>query len=182
MKLRILLNLLILMLVNPLYAETKFYDLSAKLGDGTIKSLSDYKGQVVLIVNTASNCGFTSQYEGLQEIYLKYKDQGFVVLGFPSNDFGGQEPGSNEEIAQFCQSKFNVTFPLFEKSVVKGDEKTDLFTFLTEYANPNLVGGIKWNFEKFLIGKNGQLIERFGSMTGPNSSKIINLIESELKK
>jgi len=143
--------------------------------------LSDYEGKVLLIVNVASKCGFTSQYEGLQKIYEKYKDQGFEVLGFPSNDFGGQEPGTNEEIKSFCSLNYGVTFPMFDKVHVKGDNKTPLFDLLTD----NSVTGkssIKWNFEKFIIDKEGNIVDRFRSVTKPDSKKITSLIEQELSK
>jgi glutathione peroxidase len=143
--------------------------------------LSDYKGKVLLIVNVASKCGFTSQYEGLQKIYEQYKDQEFAVLGFPCNDFGGQELGTNEEIKNFCSLNYNVTFPMFDKIQVKGDEKTPLFKLLTN----NPVTGkssIKWNFEKFIIDKEGNVVERFRSTAKPGSKKITSLIEKELSK
>lgn len=143
--------------------------------------LSDYNGKVLLIVNVASKCGFTSQYEGLQKIYEMYKDQGFEVLGFPCNDFGGQEPGTNEEIKNFCSINYNVTFPMFDKVHVKGDQKAPLFDFLTD----NSVTGkssIKWNFEKFIIDKEGNIVDRFRSVAKPDSKKITSLIERELSK
>jgi len=136
---------------------------------------------VLLIVNVASRCGFTSQYKGLQRIYEKYKDQGFEVLGFPCNDFGGQEPGTNEEIKNFCSLNYNVTFPMFDKVHVKGDEKAPLFDLLT---NNSVTGksSIKWNFEKFIIDKEGNIVDRFRSVTKPDSKKITSLIEQELSK
>jgi glutathione peroxidase len=143
--------------------------------------LSDYKGKVLLIVNVASKCGFTSQYAGLQKIYEKYKDQGFEVLGFPCNDFGGQEPGTNEEIKDFCSLNYGVTFPMFDKVHVKGEGKSPLFEMLTN----NPVTGkssIKWNFEKFIINKEGHVVDRFRSATKPDSKKIISVIEQELRK
>ncbi|MGD8307307.1 MAG: glutathione peroxidase [Ignavibacteria bacterium] len=143
--------------------------------------LSDYMGKVLLIVNVASKCGFTPQYEALQEIYEKYKDSGFEVLGFPCNDFGNQEPGTNEEIQNFCSLSYGVTFKLFDKVRVKGEEKSPLFEILTD----NPVTGkssIKWNFEKFIIDKEGNIVDRFRSVTKPNSKKIISLIEKELNK
>ena len=143
--------------------------------------LSDYKGKVLLIVNVASKCGFTSQYAGLQKIYEKYKDQGFEVLGFPCNDFGGQEPGTNEEIKSFCSLNYEVTFPMFDKVQVKGVGKSPLFEVLTN----NPVTGkssIKWNFEKFIISKEGHVVDRFRSATKPDSKKIISVIEQELSK
>lgn len=161
---------------------------SANVGDSIVKDinlkdvkLSDFKGKVLLIVNVASKCGFTSQYAGLQKIYETYKDQGFEVLGYPCNDFGGQEPGTNEEIKSFCSLNFNVTFPMFDKVHVKGDEKDPLFDLLTD----NSVTGkssIKWNFEKFVIDKEGNIVDRFRSTTKPDSKKIISLIERELSK
>lgn len=143
--------------------------------------LADYKGKVLLIVNVASKCGFTKQYTGLQEMYEKYKDQGFEILGFPCNDFGGQEPGSNEEIAEFCSLNFNVSFPMFDKVKVLGDEKSPLFEILTDNTKTGK-SDIKWNFEKFIIDKNGNVVDRFRSITTPESKKITSLIEEELKK
>ncbi len=161
---------------------------SANISEFTVKDinpqevkLSDYNGKVLLIVNVASKCGFTSQYEGLQKIYEMYKDQGFEVLGFPCNDFGGQEPGTNEEIKNFCSLNYDVTFPMFDKVHVKGDEKAPLFDLLTN----NYVTGkssIKWNFEKFIIDKEGNVVDRFRSITKPDSKKITSLIEHELSK
>jgi glutathione peroxidase len=134
---------------------------------------------VLLIVNVASKCGFTSQYKSLQKIYEIYKDRGFEILGFPCNDFGGQEPGTNEEIKNFCSLNYDVTFPMFDKVHVKGDEKAPLFDLLTN----NTVTGkssIKWNFEKFLIDKEGNIVDRFRSVTKPENKKITSLIEKEL--
>jgi len=161
---------------------------SASISDFTVKDinlkevkLSDYNGKVLLIVNVASKCGFTSQYEGLQKIYERYKDQGCEVLGFPCNDFGGQEPGTNEEIKNFCSLNYEVTFPMFDKVHVKGDEKAPLFDLLT---NNSVTGksSVKWSFEKFIIDKEGSIIERFRSTTKPDSKKITSLIERELIK
>jgi glutathione peroxidase len=161
---------------------------SANVSDFTVKDinlnevkLSDYKGKVLLIVNVASKCGFTSQYAGLQKIYEMYKDQGFEVLGFPCNDFGGQEPGTNEEIMNFCSLNYEVTFPMFDKVHVKGDEKAPLFDLLT---NNSVTGksSIKWNFEKFIIDKEGNIVDRFRSTTKPDSKKITSFIERELSK
>ena len=161
---------------SPNIYEYKVKDINKK----EVK-LSDYKGKVLLIVNVASKCGFTKQYDGLQEIYEKYKNQGFEVLGFPCNDFGGQEPGSNEEIAEFCSLNFNVTFPMFDKVKVLGDDKEPLFEALT---NNSVTGksNIKWNFEKFIIDKEGNVVDRFRSITKPEGKKITSLIEEELRK
>jgi glutathione peroxidase len=143
--------------------------------------LSDYEGKVLLIVNVASKCGFTGQYKELQKIYEQYNDRGFEILGFPCNDFGGQEPGTNEEIKEFCSLNYNVTFPMFDKVKVKGSDKHPLFKMLT---NNSVTGksNIKWNFEKFIIGKNGNVVDRFRTPTKPDSKKIISVIEKELSK
>jgi len=154
------------------------YDLSVKTMDGQEKKLSDYKGKALLIVNVASECGYTSQYEGLENLYRKYKDRGFEVLAFPSNDFGEQEPGTNDEIKAFCELKYNVTFPLFDKIKVLGDAKNPLYERLTNNFEP--LGDIGWNFEKFLIDKNGNIAGRYKSKVKPESDEIVNAIESKL--
>ena len=148
--------------------------------DGNKVKLSDYKGKVLMIVNVASKCGFTSQYKGLEEIYNRYKDQGFEILAFPCNDFGGQEPGSNDEIRTFCESKYNVTFKLFDKVNVIGDEKNALYQRLTENSDP--AGEISWNFEKFIIDKNGNITERFKSKIEPESGEVTSVIEARLSE
>lgn len=157
------------------------YQFELKDINGQEVSLSNYEGKVLLIVNTASECGYTPQYEGLQAIYQKYKDEGFAVLGFPANNFGGQEPGTNEEIKQFCKVNYQVTFPMFSKISVLGEDIHPLFDFLTSHDNPDFTGDIKWNFEKFLIDKNGNLIRRFRSPVKPESEEITGAIESALK-
>lgn len=161
--------------------KTNIHDLLVKDINMNNVNLSDYEGKVLLIVNVASKCGYTKQYTGLQKIYEKYKDQGFMVLGFPCNDFGGQEPGSNEEISEFCSLNFNVTFPMFNKVKVLGNDKHPLFEVLT---NNSVTGksDVKWNFEKFIIDKNGNVVDRFRSITKPESGKITSLIEKELNK
>lgn len=161
--------------------KTNIHDLLVKDINMNNVNLSDYEGKVLLIVNVASKCGYTKQYTGLQKIYEKYKDQGFVVLGFPCNDFGGQEPGSNEEISDFCSLNFNVTFPMFNKVKVLGNDKHPLFEVLT---NNSVTGksDVKWNFEKFIIDKKGNVVDRFRSITKPESGKITSLIEKELNK
>lgn len=149
--------------------------------DGKEVNLSDYKNKVLLIVNVASFCGYTKQYAGLQDLYENYKDKGFEILAFPCNQFGNQEPGTNEEIKNFCSSKYNVTFRLFDKIDVNGNNKSPLYALLTD--NPVTgKGDIKWNFEKFIVGKNGKIVARFPSSVEPTSEKIVSLIESELKK
>ncbi len=161
-------------------SNQSIYDFKVKSIDGKEVSLGEYKGKVLLIVNTASHCGFTSQYKALEEIYEKYKDKGLAVLGFPSNDYGGQEPGTNAEIQTFCSTKFSVKFPMFEKGPVSGKEIQPLFKFLTETANPKFDGKIRWNFEKFIIDRNGKLIERFRSVTSPDSGRLVKILEQAL--
>lgn len=162
---------------------TSVYDFTVKNIDGNDVTLESFKGKVVLIVNVASKCGFTTQYEGLQKIYMEYKDQGFVILGFPANDFLGQEPGTNEEIRQFCSVNYNVTFPMFSKISVKGDDIDSLYKFLTEKeTNKEFGGKITWNFNKFLVDRDGEIVARFGSRTKPESEKMIRAIEQHLKK
>lgn len=142
--------------------------------------MAPYKGKTLLIVNTASQCGYTSQYEGLEKTFAKYKAKGLVVLGFPSNDFGGQEPGSDQEIKAFCAKNYKVKFPMFSKSVVKGPQKQELFKFLTESAPTK--GEIKWNFEKFLVNGQGQVVGRFGSSVTPDSVELTRALETALKQ
>ena len=149
--------------------------------DGKQVSLSDYKGKVLLIVNVASYCGYTKQYSGLEDIYKKYKNKGFEILAFPCNQFGEQEPGTNEEIKNFCSSKFDVTFRLFDKIDVNGKDKSPLYALLTD-NDVTGKGDIKWNFEKFLIDKNGNIVERFLSAVEPTSDKLISALEKELSK
>ncbi len=148
--------------------------------DGKKIPLSDYKGKTLLIVNVASYCGFTHQYKGLEAIYKKYHDKGFEILAFPCNQFGEQEPGTNAEIKQFCSTKFDVTFKLFDKIDVNGKNRTALYKLLT---NNNVTGSgdIGWNFEKFLISKNGDIIARYPSKVEPTSDKIVSAIEEQLK-
>lgn len=144
------------------------YDFSVKSADGQSISLEIYKNQPVLIVNVASKCGFTPQYKGLEELYQKFKDQGLMILGFPCNQFGAQEPGSNDEIQQFCQMNYGVTFPVLGKVEVNGDNADPLFNWLKSSA-PGLLGTemIKWNFTKFLIGKNGEVLKRYSPQEEP---------------
>jgi len=142
-------------------------------------TLGDYKGKVLLVVNVASKCGYTKQYTGLEAIYEKYKDKGLVVLGFPCNQFGAQEPGTNEEIKQFCSLKYNVTFPLFDKIEVNGPNRAPLYAALAGKDSP-FPGDIKWNFTKFLVGRNGKIIQRFDSKAAPESPEVIATIEVAL--
>lgn len=143
--------------------------------------MASYRGKVLLIVNTASYCGFTSQYKSLQKIFEQFKDQDFLVLGFPSNDFGRQEPGSNKEIKDFCELNYKVSFPLFSKVAVSGNQKAPLFKYLTEDSGQEFKRSIDWNFEKFLIGRDGQLVARFKSSTDPQSEEMLSAIKAALK-
>ena len=143
--------------------------------------LSDYNGKVLLIVNVASECGNTPQYAGLEEIYKKYKSKGFEILAFPCNDFGGQEPGTNEQIQNFCSSYFGVTFKLFDKIKVLGKDKSPLYERLINNSVTE-TGDVKWNFEKFLISKEGKIVARFGNKVQPTSDEVISEIESQLEK
>jgi glutathione peroxidase len=146
---------------------TNIYQFEAELLDGKNKSFADYQGKVLLIVNTASKCGFTPQFAGLEKLYEKYKDQGLEVLGFPCNQFGGQDPGSNEQIGAFCQKNYGVNFPMFAKVDVKGPEAHIIFRYLTNNSKGVLGNGIKWNFTKFLINKKGEVINRYAPTTKP---------------
>lgn len=143
--------------------------------------MSSYRGKALLIVNTASYCGYTSQYKSLQKTYDQFKNQGLVVLGFPSNDFGRQEPGSNKEIKDFCELNYKVSFPLFSKVVVSGNQKSPLFKYLTEESGAEFKRPIDWNFEKFLIARDGRLIARFKSSADPQSSEVLTAISASLK-
>jgi glutathione peroxidase len=174
-------GLLVLLMSASVFAATSIYDFTLPSIDGKPMPLADFKGKVILVVNVASRCGFTPQYTALESIYEKYKDQGFVILGFPANNFGGQEPGTNAEIKTFCSAKYNVTFPLYGKVSVKGDDQTPLYKYLTTSANPSLTGDIKWNFTKFLVDRNGNVVQRFEPQTTPDSPEVVAAIEKALK-
>lgn len=158
---------------------TSLYDLPLKDLSGKEASLAPYKGKVLLLVNVASKCGLTPQYKALEQLHAKYKDRGFTVLSFPCNDFGSQEPGSPEQIQQFCSATYGVTFPLFEKLHVKGPEQHPLYAFLTgkDAAFP---GEIKWNFGKFLVGRDGKVLARFEPKTTPDSPEVVKAVEAAL--
>ncbi len=160
---------------------TQLRDFTPKGIDGAPHSLSSYANQVCLIVNVASKCGLTPHYKGLQALYEKYKDRGFSVLGFPCNQFAGQEPGTEAEIQQFCEARYGVSFPLFSKIEVNGPGQDPLFTWLTSIdAAPEGAGAIKWNFGKFLVGRDGALLARFGPRTEPEAPELVQAIESAL--
>src|SRR5579859_2512903 len=179
MKILTLLAVLLLAQVAIADNTKSVYDIPLKDIDGKDTSLKAYQGKVLLVVNVASKCGFTPQYEALQAVHKKYEGQGFTVLGFPCNDFGSQEPGTPEEIKQFCSSKYNVTFPLFAKLHVKGSEQHPLYAALTGKDSP-FPGAIKWNFGKFIIGKDGKILKRFDSKITPDSPEVTSAIEMAL--
>ncbi len=162
-------------------AEKTVHDFTLNSIDGQPAPLAAYKGKVVLLVNVASKCGFTPQYSALESTYEKYKDRGFVIVGIPANNFGAQEPGSNQEIKTFCSSKYHVSFPMMAKVSVKGDDITPLYQFLTDKSsNPQSGGEIKWNFTKFLIGPDGRVIARFEPEITPDSPQVTSAIEEAL--
>jgi glutathione peroxidase len=164
-------------------ADKSIYDFTLNSIEGQPAPLGAYKGKVVLLVNVASRCGFTPQYTALEATYEKYKDRGFVIVGIPANNFGSQEPGTNQEIKTFCQSKYSVTFPMMAKVSVKGDDKTPLYQFLTDKtSNPQTGGEIQWNFTKFLIGPDGRVIDRFEPAVTPDSPEVTAAIEKALSQ
>jgi glutathione peroxidase len=157
------------------------YDYTMKSIDGKPMPLTEFKGKLLLVVNVASKCGFTPQYKGLEALYEKYKGQGFVIAGFPANNFMAQEPGTDEEIKTFCSNKYQVSFPMFSKISVKGEDKASLYQFLTDTgANPTTGGEIKWNFTKFLVDRNGKVIQRFEPAVTPEQMDAA--IEKALKQ
>jgi glutathione peroxidase len=165
------------------------YDFTLKAIDGKQQPLSAFKGQVILMVNVASQCGYTPQYEGLEKLYETYKSQGFVITGFPANNFGGQEPGTDGEIQTFCKSKYSVQFPMFSKISVKGSDQAPLYKFLTgpsANSNPTVnaktAGEIQWNFTKFLVDRNGAVVQRFEPEVEPLSKVLVSAVEAALKK
>jgi glutathione peroxidase len=158
--------------------QPDLYGFTMKTIDGTDQALSVYRGKALLIVNTASQCGYTPQYAGLEEVYQKYRVRGLEVLAFPSNDFLGQEPGTNEEIKNFCTAKYKTTFPLFAKIRVKGKGIDPLFAWLT--SRPGLTGSVSWNFNKFLVDPDGKVVARFGSSVSPTSPDLVRKVEAAL--
>jgi glutathione peroxidase len=173
---------MMMMTATSMFAASGIYSFTLPSIDGEPMPLANFKGKVVLLVNVASRCGFTPQYTGLEAVYNKYKDQGFVILGFPANNFGGQEPGTNQEIKTFCSTKYSVTFPIYGKVSVKGDDQTPLYQYLTKEADPTHSGDIKWNFTKFLVDRNGNVVERFESKVTPDSPEVTSAIEKLLKQ
>jgi len=181
MKILSLIATAALMLAPAAYAGDSVHDYKVKDIQGKDVELADYKDKVLMIVNVASKCGATPQYADLVSLQETYADQGLVVLGFPANNFGGQEPGTNDEIMEFCKATYEVDFPMFAKVSVKGDDKAPLFEYLTSADNPDKEGDIGWNFEKFLVGKDGKLLRRFKTGTKPGDSDVTEAIEKALK-
>ena len=169
-------------MASAAFPASGVYDFTLNSIEGQPAPLAAYKGKVLLLVNVASKCGFTPQYAGLEGIYQKYKDRGLVILGFPANNFGGQEPGTNAEIKTFCSLTYQVTFPLYAKSSVKGDDINPLYRFLTDKSLNSQTGGdIRWNFTKFLVGRDGALIARFEPNVKPDSAEVEAAIEKALQ-
>ncbi|MGA2178659.1 MAG: glutathione peroxidase [Verrucomicrobiota bacterium] len=179
MKIFILLAVGLIFQVISTYAAGSIYNIPLKDIDGKDTSLKPYQGKVMLIVNVASKCGFTPQYTALEALYQKYKDRGLVVLGFPCNQFGGQESGTDAEIKQFCTSKYDVTFPMFDKIEVNGANRHSLYVMLAGKESP-FAGDIGWNFTKFLVGRDGKILKRFESKVKPDSPEMIQAIEAAL--
>src|SRR5215467_1312943 len=171
----------LLAMTTSLIAGSGLYSFTLNSIDGKPTPLSEYKGKVVMIVNVASKCGYTPQYSALESTYEKYKDRGFVILGFPANNFGAQEPGTNEEIKTFCTRKYNVTFPMYAKISVKGDDQSPLYSYLTKQALPGIGGDIKWNFTKFLVDRNGNVVQRFEPAVTPDSREVTSAIDKQLQ-
>lgn len=163
----------LLMILNMILPASSVYDFSFQSIDGKEVKMSNFKGKKIILVNTASKCGFTSQYKELEELHKQY-GKNLVIIGFPANNFGNQESGTNEEIAEFCEQNYGVTFLMAEKIDVKGDNIHPLFKYLTAQPNPDFTGDIKWNFEKFLVDEKGKLIHRYRSKTKPTDPLIVN--------
>jgi glutathione peroxidase len=160
--------------------QSSIYDFTMKTIDGEDRSLSTYKGKVLLVVNVASKCGYTPQYEGLQDLYEKYKDRGLVILGFPSNNFKGQEPGTDSEIKEFCSTNYGITFDMFSKIEVVGNDQHPLYHFIT--TQPVVEGPVKWNFQKYLVSRKGEVKAKFFSKTEPLDEELTGTVEQLLSE
>jgi len=180
---RILLSFLLLTALLAFAAEKSVYDYTLNSIEGQAAPFSAYKGKVLMVVNVASRCGYTPQYSALESIYEKYKDKGFVIVGVPANNFGAQEPGTDAEIKTFCTRKYNVQFPMMSKVSVKGSDTAPLYQYLTDSkANPKTGGEIKWNFTKFLVDRQGNIVARFEPEVTPDSPQVLSAIEQALGK
>jgi len=173
---------LVVLMAGSSFAASNVYDFTLPSIDGKPMPLAEFKGKVILMVNVASKCGYTPQYSALEALYEKYKDQGFVIVGFPANNFGAQEPGTNAEIKTFCSRKYNVTFPMYGKISVKGDDQAPLYQYLTKDTPAPISGEIKWNFTKFLVDRNGNVVQRFESAVTPDSPEVTAAVEKLLKQ
>jgi glutathione peroxidase len=181
MAMKRLLVLIAVLGMSAMAAEKTVYEFTLNSIDGQPTPLSSFKGKVALLVNVASRCGYTPQYAALESVYEKYKDQGFMIVGIPANNFGGQEPGTNQEIKTFCSAKYHVSFPMMAKVSVRGSDITPLYQFLTDKsAHPETGGEIGWNFTKFLVGPDGKVIARFDSAVEPDSPQVTSAIEKAL--
>jgi len=179
MKRSILITGLLILIMGTAYAQTSFYDFTVKDINGEDFPLSQLKGKKVLVVNTASKCGFTPQYEGLQELYEKYGSDDFMIIGFPANNFAKQEPGSDEEIATFCSINYGVTFPIMSKISVKGDDQHPLYHWLTSKSENGVDNSkVSWNFQKYMIDEEGKLVGHFAPTVKPDSDKLLSWIEN----
>jgi glutathione peroxidase len=177
MKRQILIFGLLTIIMGSVYAQTSFYDFTVKDIDGEDYSLSQLKGKKVLVVNTASKCGLTPQYEGLEDLYEKYGGDDFIIIGFPANNFAKQEPGTNEEIATFCSKNYGVTFPMMSKISVKGDDQHPLYKWLTSKSDNGVEDSkVAWNFQKYMINEEGQLVGHFAPTTKPDNDKLVSWI------
>jgi len=171
------------LIMSSAFGASNVHEFKMKALRGEMVDLASFKGKVVLMVNVASQCGYTYQYEALQKLYNKYQGQGLVVAGFPANNFGAQEPGTDEQIGAFCKLQYGVTFPMFSKISVAGGDKAPLYQFLTDKkANPKTGGEIQWNFTKFLVDRDGKVIQRFEPAVEPGSKEVVAAIEAALKK
>jgi glutathione peroxidase len=173
---------LVMLMATGSFAASNLYDYTLPSIDGQPLPLSTFKGKVLLIVNVASKCGYTPQYEALEAVYEKYKNQGFVIAGFPANNFGGQEPGTNSEIKTFCSRTYKVSFPMYSKISVKGSDQTPIYEYLTKETPKPIAGDIKWNFTKFLVDRQGHVVARFESAVTPDSPELVSAIEKLLKQ
>jgi len=175
-------GLFLLIPASALFGASGVYDFTLPSIDGQDAPLGQFKGKVLLLVNVASKCGYTPQYAGLESLYEKYKDQGLVVIGFPANNFGAQEPGTNAEIKTFCTRNYKVSFPMYAKVSVKGEDKTPLYRYLTEEANSATNGEIGWNFTKFLVDRGGNVVARFESKIKPDDAGLVQAVEKALNQ